>query len=189
MAVSLVTAPTSRPLTLDQVKRHLRIETSDDDLYLESLIDASIAHLESVSDLKLITQTWRQYLDELPENNTVRLSVFPVRSITSVVYFDTNGDEKSVTNNRLELDRFSNPARLIIGNVGSIEPKLNGIEITIEAGFGETAIDVPDSLIRALLVLIAHNYEFRGAVPVSDIPASEPHGFRTLIAPYLRMKI
>lgn len=189
MAVSLVTGPTSRPITLDEVKRHLRIETSDDDLYLESLIDAGIAHLESVSGLKLITQTWRQYLDELPEQNTVRLAVYPVRSLTSVVYFDANGDEQEVPNTQLELDRFSNPARLEISSNFPVASAFNGIEIVIEAGFGDTATDVPDSLVRALLILIAHNYEFRGAVPIGDIPASEPHGFRTLIAPFRRMKI
>lgn len=189
MAVSLVTAPSSRPITLDEVKRHLRIETSDDDLYLDSLIDAGISHLESVSGLKLITQTWRQYLDQLPKSNTVRLAVFPVRSITSVVYFDAQGIEQPIPTSQLELDRFSNPARLQFCSNFTVAPTLNGIEIQIKAGFGNTAADVPDSLLRALLILIAHNYEFRGAVPIGDIPASEPHGFRTLIAPFRRLKI
>lgn len=189
MAVSLVTGPTSRPITLDEVKRHLRIETNDDDLYLESLIDCAITHLESVSGLKLITQTWRQYLDKLPDDNTVRLAVYPVRAIISVVYFDANGDEQEVPNTQLELDRFSNPARLMVSSSFSIASAFNGIEIQIKAGFGNISIDVPDSLLRALLILIAHNYEFRGAVPMGDIPASEPHGFRTLIAPFRRMKI
>lgn len=189
MAVSLVTAPASRPITLDQVKSHLRIETSDDDSYLENLIDAGIAHLESVSGLKLITQTWRQYLDQLPENNTARLAVFPVRAVTSVVYFDADGIEQTLPSTQLELDRFSNPARLVISSNLPVVSAFNGIEIVIEAGFGDTATDVPDSLQRALLILIAHNYEFRGAVPLGDIPASEPHGFRTLIAPFRRVKI
>lgn len=189
MAVSLVTAPASRPITLDQVKTHLRIETSDDDSYLESLIDAGIAHLESISGLKLITQTWRQYLDQLPENKTVRLAVYPVRAVSSVVYFDGSGIEQSLPTTQLELDRFSNPARLVISNKLPIASAFNGIEILIEAGFGESSADVPGSLLRALFILIAHNYEFRGAVPLGDIPASEPHGFRTLIAPFRRMKI
>lgn len=189
MAVSLITAPASRPITLDEVKTHLRIETGDDDVYLESLIETAIAHLQNVSGLKLITQIWRQYLDKLPEHKTICLAVFPVRSISSVRYFDSEGVETSISNTQLELDRFSNPARLEISTSLFSAQSSNGIEIDIEAGFGDTATQVPDSLKRALLILIAHNYEFRGAVPIGNMPASEPHGFRTLIAPFRRIKI
>lgn len=189
MAVSLITAPASRPITLDEVKTHLRIETQDDDAYLESLIEAGIAHLQNVSGLKLITQTWRQYLDKLPESRAIRLAVFPVRSILSARYFDSEGVEKTIAESQLELDRFSNPARLEISSAFASGQNFNGIEIDIEAGFGDTATQVPDSLRRALLILVAHNYEFRGAVPIGNMPASEPHGFRTLITPFRRMKI
>ncbi|MGB7288470.1 MAG: head-tail connector protein, partial [Salaquimonas sp.] len=67
--------------------------------------------------------------------------------------------------------------------------KINGVEIDLVVGFGNTGIDVPDSLRRALLLLVAHNYEFRGAVTIDQQPANEPQGFQTLIAPFRRVRL
>jgi len=48
---------------------------------------------------------------------------------------------------------------------------------------------VPDTLKRALQMLIAHWYEFRGAISPGDQPVSIPPGFEALIHPFKRMAI
>ncbi|MCB1386553.1 MAG: head-tail connector protein [Nitratireductor sp.] len=189
MALMLLTAPAATAVSLDEVKRHLRVETADDDLYLTDLIAASTGHLEQVAGVKLITQTWRQFLDGVPDDNCIRLAVAPVRSLVSMTVYDRDGVGTSVPMTDLELDAVSAPPRLLLKAAHQAGKALNGVEIDIVAGFGDTAADVPDTLRRALLLLIAHAYEFRGAVPVDAQPASEPHGFRTLIAPFRRMAL
>jgi len=187
MATSILTPPISAPVSLLEVKRHLRIESDDDDDYLNDLIASSTSHLESVSGLKLITQTWRQYLDCLPNSSSIRLEVSPVRSITELRVFGENGLANPVPLQAMELDSVSTPPRLLVKSQLASGQHFNGIEIDMVAGFGDTSLDVPDGLRRALLLLIAHAFEFRGAVPINQQPASEPHGFQTLIAPYKRV--
>ncbi len=187
MALALIMAPTAKPVTLEEVKRHLRIDTADDDEYLNTLIDASLAHLEAVSGLKLITQTWREFFDCPPRNAVFRLGIWPVQTILEMRIYDASGNFHSIPNSFLDLDHVSSPARLEVTAPVSPAKSMNGIEIDIVAGFGDTSLDIPDNLRRALLLLISHNYEFRGAVPVDQQPASEPHGFRTLIAPFRRI--
>lgn len=189
MAVTRLTAPLAVPVTLDEVKRHLRIETGDDDAYLADLIAASVSHLETVAGLKLITQTWRQYFDCAPAGSTYRLAVQPVQAITAMRVYNGEGSPQEIPAASLLLDAVSSPPRLEVCEHVASDRAFNGIEIDLVAGYGDTSVDVPDGLRRALLLLIAHAYEFRGAVPLSEQPASEPHGFRALIAPYKRVRL
>lgn len=189
MATARISPPLGAPVTLDEVKAHLRIEHADEDAYLESMIAAATAHLEAVTGRKLLTQVWRQYLDGPPPDGLVRLAVEPVRAIVAVRIYDGEGVSREVPLEGMELDRISSPPRLVFSQALQPGKALNGIEIDIEAGHGEAAIDLPDVLRRALLLLVAHAYEFRGAVPLADQPASEPAGFRTLIAPFRRMAL
>lgn len=187
MAITRLSAPLAPVLAIADVKRHLRIEHDDDDTYLAELVFQSTDHLESVAGLRLMTQTWRQYLDEMPQSRSIRLTVQPVHSIAAMRVYDEAGDPQAVSPANLELDAVSSPPRLVVHETVQTAKPINGIEIDIVAGFGDTPADVPDSLRRALLLLVAHAYEFRGAVPVDQQPASEPHGFRTLIAPFRRI--
>lgn len=189
MATVSITPANSTPVTLDEVKRHLRIDTDDEDVYLQDLIQASTNHLEAVSGLKLLTQTWRQFFDTPPADNLLETSLAPVQSVLEMRIYDQNGDAKLIDLTNVELDTVSVPVRLWIQeNLASYKP-INGIEIDFLVGFGDLPMDIPDSIRRALLLLIAHAYEFRGAIPASSQPASEPNGFKTLIAPFRRVRI
>jgi len=189
MPLTLLIPPSAKAVSLDAVKRHLRIETADDDTYLDDLIDACTAHLEQVSGRKLIHQTWRQYFDCAPGSGAYRLDVEPVQAVTDMRVYDDEGAAITVSPLSMELDAVSSPPRLHLSETLSTGKDFNGIEIDIVAGYGETSIDIPDALRRALLLLIAHAYEFRGAVPLGQQPADERQGFRTLLAPFVRMRI
>ena len=65
----------------------------------------------------------------------------------------------------------------------------NGLEIDLVVGFGDLGVDVPDTLKRAILLLVAHWYEFRGAVPPSQQPVSLPPGFDKLVAHYRGVRL
>ena len=66
---------------------------------------------------------------------------------------------------------------------------MNGIEIDFSAGFGESGADVPDLLKRAILLLVAHWYEFRGAVSADQQPVSLPESYRQLIAGFREVRL
>lgn len=82
------------------------------------------------------------------------------------------------------LDANSRPARLHFKKPQEPLRVMNGIEIDFRAGFGEAGPDVPDLLRRAILMLVAHWYEFRATIEPRDQPASYPLGYDRLIAGY-----
>lgn len=185
MTYALITPPVAEPLTLADVKSHLRLDGSDEDSLLASLIRTARDHLERVSELALITQTFRLYLDLWPEEGIVAIDRGPVQALTEIRVFNADGVEQIVNLDFHVLDGGSRPARLHLRNRPMPGEPLNGIEIDFVAGFGDAGINVPDTLKRAMLIHIAQMFEFRGAVSAADQPAVIPDGYDRLIAPFL----
>jgi uncharacterized phiE125 gp8 family phage protein len=94
MALSLVTAPTGEPITLDEAKGHLKIEpdvTTDDSL-IASLIVAARAYVETFTHRALPVQTWDLACDAFPyDGGPIVLPKAPTVSITSVTYVAPDG--------------------------------------------------------------------------------------------------
>jgi uncharacterized phiE125 gp8 family phage protein len=88
-----------------------------------------------------------------------------------------------------QTDTMSRPARLRFDGPPGALRALNGIEIDFVAGFGEAATDVPDLLRRAIVLLVAHWYEFRTSYGPNDQPVSYPAGYDRMIAPYRRGRL
>mgnify|MGYP000512996135 CR=1 FL=1 len=187
MTQSLVTPPAGLPVTLAQVKAHLRIETDDDDDYLGELTALAVSHVEQATGVFLLTQTWRVYLDCLPAGAMVELPVRPISQIDVVTVYDVDGDPSVVAASDYQLDAVSEIPRLRFAAMPSPGIAMNGIEIDCICGFGDTGADVPDQLIRAILVLCAHWYEFRGSGLDAAGAGLEPEGFAKLIAPWKKV--
>jgi hypothetical protein len=66
MRLRLTTAPASEPVTLAEAKDYARVDTSDSDTLITSLIKVARRRVESETGLALITQTWTGVLDRWP---------------------------------------------------------------------------------------------------------------------------
>ncbi len=59
MTPHLLLPPATEPVTLDEAKEFLKIDTEDEDALLERLITAARHLIEAASGQMLIHQTWR----------------------------------------------------------------------------------------------------------------------------------
>ena len=153
--------PAAEPVTLAEVKAHLRLTHASEDDLLAGLIRAAREDLERTTGMALIDQTWRLVLDSWPSQGCALLTRHPVREILSVTVFGTEGEASLIDPADYQVDTLSRPARLHFETRPEPLRILNGIEIDFSAGFGEAGTDVPDLLKRAILVLVGHWYEFR----------------------------
>lgn len=185
MTYALITPPGAEPISLADLKAHLRIDGDDEDALLASLVRTARAHLERTAGLALISQGWRLYLDAWPEIGAIEIARGPVISVDAIRVFDELGEESAISLAGHVLDGIQRPARLWLRERPAARQAINGIEVDFTAGFGEAGEDVPDMLKRAMLVHAAHMYEFRGAVPVEMQPAGVPDGYDRLVAPFL----
>lgn len=177
--------PLAEPVTLAELKVHLRIDAVDEDEMLEGLIRVARRHLEAVTGVALMTQGFRLLLDDWPRSSVIQLLKTPVQNIDAILVYDAEGAPENLDLSGMLLDGGARPARLAITKRPRPTRPINGIEIEFTAGFG-SALEVPPELKRAILVHAAHLYEFRGAVTPEMQPAAIPMGYDRLISPWQR---
>jgi uncharacterized phiE125 gp8 family phage protein len=186
MTAALITGPVLEPVSLADVKAHLRVDGDDDDLLLQAAIVSARYHVETLTRRFLIEQTWRVYLDAWPRKRIVRLPVAPLISVDAVTVYDVNGDPQTVDPDDYEVDTVAVPGRVILAAAAPAPTAraVNGIEIDVTAGYGPSSVDVPAALRQAVLMLVTHWYEHRGAVGHDLAVLVAPLGFEALVAPY-----
>jgi len=186
MTYALINPPSAEPLTLAEVKAHLRLEEDAEDSLLAGLVKVAREHLEHETGLSLMTQGWRLYRDDWPAGGVIPIGRGPVQAVESVTVYDAAGVPQPVSLADHLLDGAARPARLWLRDPRPPGRPINGIEIDFLAGFGEAATDVPDTLKRAMLLHVAHMFAFRGEVALDNQPAGVPPGYARLIAPFQR---
>jgi len=168
LALKLKTAPAAEPVTLAEAKTHLRVDISDDDDLITALITAAREYCENFQNRAYITQVWKLWMDDWPEEDDyIEIPLPPLQSVESVKYYDTDGNENTFSSDYYSVDTESEPGRVYL-NYGETWPTdtlrpRNGIVVEFTAGYGDTADDVPQTVKQAMLLLIAHWYENREA--------------------------
>ena len=168
-------APSETPVTLTEAKAHLRVDHSDEDTYISSLIDAAAAMIDGSGSLgrAMVTQTWAQWVAPAP--GVVRVPMGPFIALTDVSYYDTDSVLQAATLSDFEV-RLDGDFVTVQPKTGkawpTTDPRKDAIRITFTAGFG-AASDVPSGLKHAILLLVGLWYEHREAasdLTLKDIP-------------------
>jgi len=181
MPIVLQTAPQREPVTLEEVKTHLRVETDDHDGALTQLIPAARQYVETITGRAFITQTWKLYADRFLYE--FRIPRPPLQSVTGVQYKDASEALQTLAASNYVVDTASEPARLHQNSNGTYpntSNNLNAVTITFVAGYGDEAEDVPGPLRRAILLHIERLFD----TPSGPYADSIEWAFDSLIAPY-----
>ena len=189
MALFRIAEPAVEPVSVADARAWLRIDHEGDDALLGDLIRAARVTVENETGKALIDQQWRLTRDRWPSGDVLTMPRGPVSGILSVVIYDRDGNPDVVDTADLVLDGLSDPARLYFENRPAPGRRMNGIEIDFSCGYGPSGADVPEPLRRAILMLVAHGYEFRGAFRADDQPVSWPDGVLPLLRPYRRARL
>ncbi len=183
MAAILLEPPASEPLSLAEAKTYLRVDHDADDALIASMIAAARIQVESRSCRALMTQGWRIVLDRWPSSGVVAAPVSPLRAVLAARVRDAAGDAQTLDPEIFILNTASAPGLISFDAGRVIHPvrEIAGIEIDIEAGYGDAA-DVPAPLLQAIRLLLARAYEYRGGG--GEQGTALPEGIAELIAPY-----
>jgi uncharacterized phiE125 gp8 family phage protein len=163
MPWKVTTAPVNEPWTLAEVKSYLKIDDSNEDSMLNTLIKGARMVAESYLNQGLITQTVTEKLDRLGDP-TIYLSVSPVLAVSSFQYANSENTTATFAATDYVVDTFSKPARLNLG-YGKTWPTLygniNDVTITYTVGYGTESSAVPFQIRQAILLMVADTYENR----------------------------
>ena len=162
-----MTPPTTEPLTLQEVKNHLRIDGSFDDDLLNSCITSARMYFESQCEISIASQELLLALDSF--DDIVYLPRGPVQSVEDISYADSENNQQ-VMDDWIE-DLVSNPAR-ITPAFGQSWPAtaevVNAVQVSYTTGYSTPSM-VPKLLKSGMLFFAAHLYENRSAVTDGDL--------------------
>ena len=192
MALYLTSGPAIEPVSLEEVKAHLRVDHGDEDVLIASLVTAARIHLETMLGLAFITQQWNLVLDRWPDMGEMVLPLSPVQAINGITLYDENDGTSTIAPSDYSLDAISQPARMIWRG-SSYRPKpgrrYNGIEISMSAGFGTSTTDVPQPLRQAILLLVAYWYEHREPIGLASEVREIPQMVLMLTNAYKKVRL
>jgi len=188
MAKELITAPDVEPVTLDEAKRHLRISSDSDDLYVSALITAAREMVESFTERALISQSWEIYLDEFPTGNPtyeVEMPLPPLSAVASVKYYDSDDQLQTLSSDEYHVDTKRKPGRLVaVDDWPDTYDRPNAVTIAFTAGYGASGDTVPTPIKQAILLLIGEMYENREETIVGVSASQLPLTAERLLFPY-----
>jgi uncharacterized phiE125 gp8 family phage protein len=184
MPLVLVTAPAEHPVSLNEVKEHLRVDFTDHDTLISSLIEAATGHLEKRCRRAFVTQEWRLELAAFAAE--IEIPLPPLVSVDQIDYTDAAGSQQTLPASVYNVDTASTPGRVVRAD-GADWPETKmvpgAVRIAFTAGFGGAA-DVPGDIKAAIKLMVGHWYENREAVIVGQAASELPMAVDALIAPY-----
>ena len=189
-SVTRATGPAVEPLTVAEAKLHLRVDISDDDVFIGTLITAAREWVEAYLDRTLITTQLILRAAEFPteELELARPPMVASGTATAVVITYTLADTTTATLSTAlyRVDRTSTPgnvAPIINGTWPSdVIEDANAVAVTYWAGYGPTSASVPATIRHACLMLIGHWYERRSAVLTGTISKPLEFAVESLLA-------
>lgn len=190
MAQQLLTPPAVLPVTLAEAKVHERISLDDaaNDASIESMLYAATRLAEEYTSRAFITQTWKY--------DTVRFGEFVavprprLQIVNEVSFTDLNNQTTIIDPSYYFINTVYEPGRVIF-KPGTPFPFGFGLwfdcipgflSVTYNAGYGDTADDVPFPIKEAILQIFGHLYENRESQCM-------PGGAKQLLNPFRMMYI
>jgi len=177
-------APVVEPVTVAEAKSHLRVDGSDSDTYIGTLIIAARQMVENWMQRSLVQRTYRADVSGFAYG--FDLPYKPLASLSSVKYYNTDSPQVLTT-----LDSSYYRADLLRGeiylDVGAIIPSVStqhdAVQITYVAGYEPSADspqdhagNVPNAIKAAILLVVGHLFENREATSqlrIQELPTVE----------------
>ena len=179
--------PVNQVLTLAETKDYLKIDSIDEDIYIQQLIDTATDCFEKYTGRTLINTTYKAFLDKFPPydqdikikrsrfQSLISLQYYKNKTLTTldpILYFITESNDFSL------ITLYNN------SNYPIADCRKQAIQINFIAGYGANSSDIPQAIKRALLSHIAYLYNNAGDC-MDDLSDSDKQ-FKEL---YMKYKI
>lgn len=173
------TSPAVEPVTVAEAKAHLRVDVSDDDAYIGTLITAAREWCEQYLDRTLVHTQWVMRFDSFPPDGTQDIelprppmSMAGTTTAVSLTFTSETGGTQAFSTNSFRVDRNATPGAVKTLYGQTWPPHLmddNAVSVTWWAGYGSAGSSVPAAVRHAILMLVGNWYENRSTVLVGSI--------------------
>ncbi len=180
----LITAPAA-VVSVPEVKRHLRVDHTDDDAYISGLIAAATAWIDGANGWlgrAIGIQKWELQRCGFGPGCSINLPLAPLVSVEAVSYTAVAGASQTFSEYRV-LGIGTSGAGGIYLAAGSSWPTTSGDPDSVRIEFTAGYEAVPAPIKHAILLMVGHYYENREAI-TAEKPDVLPMGVDALLMPY-----
>jgi uncharacterized phiE125 gp8 family phage protein len=181
MPLQLITPAAEEPVSLAEAKRHLRVESADDDALIGSLISAARQAAETLTGRQFVTARWKLVLDSFPgpslmgvpaglpfslPAHAILLPKCPVQSVFAIRYLDMAGTTQTMPRADYTADTACEPARVtpVFGSAWPVSlPQIGAVVLVFAAGYGDAA-SVPAGIKSWIKLRVGSLYAHREEV-------------------------
>lgn len=156
------TAPTTYPVSAADIKRNLRIPTtdtdSDRDALIQDLIYEAIEDSQNSTGRQYYPATLIAYIDAYPQDGILKIEKGPVSAINSIKYYKS-GESEMTTVDAADyyLDNSEATARIVFKNSFAPDTERPGC-IEIEYAAGWSSATFPKPLKQAIILRACNMY-------------------------------
>jgi len=170
----LITPPASEPVTLSELKAHLRVDGTSEDVYLAQLITAAREYAEDYQGRAYIDRTYEVVMDRWPTVRHIETQYVPIKLVIKVAAKQRNG---SLVEMDLS-DLIIHPDAIVLGS-GQQWPTGDAmVEAVIQYVAGSP---ITAQVKQAILLMAGHWYANREDVVVGNVVNTLPLGAKALL--------
>jgi uncharacterized phiE125 gp8 family phage protein len=168
-------APASEPISLSEAKTHCRVDGTDSDTELNSMIAAARTFVEDYCGIKLVAQTVVLRCSSFCD--FIDLPIAPISAVSSITYLDTAGVEQTLAATVYEavLTDLEPTIRLKINQSWpSVREASDAIRVTVSAGYAS----LPAPIHHAMLLMIGNWFDSRAVGELTEGPKALLSNYR-----------
>jgi uncharacterized phiE125 gp8 family phage protein len=179
--IKVTSAAAQEPVSLDEMKQHLRVEHMVEDGLISVLIAAARSHVEMILGRSLVSQGLELTLGSFP-SGAIKLQRPPVASVASVTYRDSADVVQTLPPESYllfphDVEPLLMPAYGVAWPSTAVRP--GAVQVAFTSGYES----IPADIVVALKLLVGHLYRNREAV-TEDKLKETPMGVDLLLQPY-----
>ena len=185
------TQPTAEPVSLAEARLHLRLDTSGspashpDDTLVQTLITAARENAEQYTGVTIASCSYEA--QGAAVDSKLSLQTYPVTSVYSVTYQDSDGVTQTVAAADYYVDNFARPSKLVF------KQNTPSQDITVQFTAGYTDLSSPNpypcpaGVKAAILLMVGNLYENRESIADNATqlkPYERPQSYLYLLTPH-----
>lgn len=184
--LTVITPAVESFLTLEEAKRHLRVEHGEDDVLIDGLIKAAEGVVAARIQSCLVSTVYDWTLEEWPCEAQIPIGPPGHVTVQSVNYWGLGAVAEAVLSTSVYLVETTCGVPELRLKTGQIWPMLDPdrdapVRVRFTAGWAN-AVSVPREIKSAGLLTLGHLYENRQAVVIGGQPAELPLAATYLLA-------
>ena len=166
LQITETVAPTVEPITTAEAKTHLRVDGSDDDTFIDGLIESARQSVEADTGRAMVERTYRA--DVRHWSDCIVLPRPPLVSVSSIKYYDADNAQQTLAASNYEVDAAG--GRIVEAKDATIPTyydRFDAWQITFVAGYAAATspedyrAPIPEALKAAMKLIIGDLYENR----------------------------